>query len=245
MTHTSEATRTREENTPLPTNTRDLICRFQKLVFKIAHKVHQNTGGVLSMEDLVSWGYTGLLTAYKRFDPTINDRFVTFAYYRIRGAMYDACRQHAQVIGEQSTYEQAANEVMSAYAHVVHLSTQERSIEERLGMLGDIAGNLNVVYVLSQPPQQALRGQATPELSTLEHDQFVAGMRELVEGLNERTRALIEGYYFDQRTLSELSRELDCSVSWASRMHTRALRELREAIENDPHFEDLADAPCP
>jgi len=239
MVQTSEAKANRDITGPLPTDTLELIRRFQKLVYKVAHQVHRSTGGQLSIEDLVSWGFTGLLAAYERFDPEINARFLTFAYYRIRGAMYDACRRHAQVISQQTVYEQAANEVMRAYSHVVHLSAQERAIEERLGMLGDVAGDLNVVYVLSQPPQQALRGRETPALDALEQEQFDAKVRELLDGLSDRARAVIEGYYFEKRTLSEVAEAMGHSVSWASRMHARALKELRARVENEPEYEDL------
>ncbi|TXD32654.1 sigma-70 family RNA polymerase sigma factor [Lujinxingia vulgaris] len=239
MIQTSQAKATRDITGPLPDNTLELIRRFQKLVYKIAHQVHQSTGEELSFDDLVSWGFTGLLAAYERFDPEINSRFLTYAYYRIRGAMLDACRRHAQVVTQQSIYEQAANEVMQAYSHVVYVSRQERSIEERMDLLGDIAGELNLVYVLSQPPEQALRGRQTPALDAMEREQARQLVRELVAGLGDRERRLIEGFYFEKRTLSELAEELGYSISWASRAHVRVLKALRAKVEGESQFESL------
>lgn len=240
MIQTSQAKATRDITGPLPDDTLELIRRFQKLVYKVAHQVHHSTGEELSFDDLVSWGFTGLLAAYERFDPEINSRFLTYAYYRIRGAMLDACRRHAQVISQQSVYEQAANEVLQAYSHVVYVSRQERTIEERMDLLGDIAGDLNMVYVLSQPPEQALRGRQTPALDALEKEQDERLVRELVAELDERARVLIEGYYFEKRTLSELAEELGMSVSWASRMHARVLKELRARVEGESQYEALS-----
>ena len=43
----------------------------------------------------------------------------------------------------------------------------------------------------------------------------------------------MQGHYIDGRNFDELAAELGLSKSWASRMHTRALGRLREALSKE------------
>jgi len=62
------------------------------LVHSICRKIHARVGRCVEYDDLVGFGTTGLLEAADRFDPTVGVAFGTFAYYRVRGAVYDGMR---------------------------------------------------------------------------------------------------------------------------------------------------------
>ena len=62
------------------------------LVQAIARKVKRTLGGAIEVDDLVGYGRKGLVEAAERFDGRAGVAFTTFAYYRIRGAMYDGIR---------------------------------------------------------------------------------------------------------------------------------------------------------
>jgi RNA polymerase sigma factor for flagellar operon FliA len=51
--------------------------------------------------------------------------------------------------------------------------------------------------------------------------------------LSPRQRFLVRGFYFEGRSIDAMARELGISKSWASRLHTNALQELREALERE------------
>src|SRR5262245_18600760 len=72
--------------------TQRLIEQHLSLVQAIARKVKRTLGGAIDLEDLVGYGSKGLVEAAERFDPGHGVVFTTFAYYRIRGAMYDGLR---------------------------------------------------------------------------------------------------------------------------------------------------------
>ena len=62
------------------------------LVQGIARKVKRTLGAAIDLDDLVGYGRKGLVEAAERFDGRAGVAFTTFAYYRIRGAMYDGIR---------------------------------------------------------------------------------------------------------------------------------------------------------
>src|SRR5262252_2218784 len=72
-----------------------LVEQNLSLVEAIARKVKRTLGAsrsTIELEDLVAYGSKGLVEAAERFDPRHGVAFSTFAYYRIRGAMFDGLR---------------------------------------------------------------------------------------------------------------------------------------------------------
>jgi RNA polymerase sigma factor for flagellar operon FliA len=70
----------------------------------------------------------------------------------------------------------------------------------------------------------------SPE-DTLLAREMKARVAKALETLPERERALVRGHYIEGRRFDEIAVELGVSKSWASRMHSKALEQLREALE--------------
>src|SRR5512142_2648950 len=47
----------------------------------------------MDLDDLIAYGNIGLFEAAERFDPKVNANFLTFAHYRIKGAIFDGLRK--------------------------------------------------------------------------------------------------------------------------------------------------------
>ena len=66
-----------------------LIAENQALVRSIASTIARRLPPNVDTEDLIAYGQVGLAGAARDFDPGRGTSFATFAYYRIRGAIYD------------------------------------------------------------------------------------------------------------------------------------------------------------
>jgi RNA polymerase sigma factor for flagellar operon FliA len=58
----------------------------------IAARIHEKLPQSVHVEDLVSAGIVGLITAIDHFDPKLNVKLKTYAEYKIRGAILDSLR---------------------------------------------------------------------------------------------------------------------------------------------------------
>ena len=78
---------------------RQLVERHLGLVRAQASDIMRSSGLPTSIEfdDLVSFGTKGLIEAAQRFQPERGAAFPTFAYYRVRGAIYDGLRSFGWV----------------------------------------------------------------------------------------------------------------------------------------------------
>ena len=69
-----------------------LIMEHLPQVKLIARRIHERLPDSISLDDLVSTGIIGLISAIDRFDSSHNVKLKTYAEYKIRGAILDSLR---------------------------------------------------------------------------------------------------------------------------------------------------------
>jgi RNA polymerase sigma factor for flagellar operon FliA len=84
--------------------------------------------------------------------------------------------------------------------------------------------------VSCESPVQRPFGREGPESALLKSESIARLLAALSE-LPERERVLLRGRYFEGRSLDALATELGISKSWASRLYTQALAQLRKTLE--------------
>ena len=216
----------------------ELIERYEKLVYKVAHGIQRNLPEEVDIEDLIGWGYMGLLEAYERYDETKSTRFATYAYYRVRGAILDACPDPI-LDSRRRLADTGSNEVLNTYAHVVNSHRAQASLEDRLSQLSDVAGSLQMVYVLRDAPEVAFRPNGAPQARRLNRIDNAQAIRQAVEGLPDREKKVLEAMYFEGRSMTDIGESMGYSPSWVSRIHSRALERLGDRISGDEELADL------
>ena len=120
----------------------------QGLVRSLALKVHRGLPRRIELDDLIGYGQLGLVEAAREFDPARGTRFATFAYYRIRGAIYDGLakmtgmsRGHYQHV----RYERAATEILDESSS----GGASDDPQAELSWLRDVSRALAVVHLVS------------------------------------------------------------------------------------------------
>ena len=69
-----------------------LIIEFAPLIKFIAQKIAVRLPSNIEFDDLVSSGVIGLMDAIDKYDPTRDNKFKTYAEFRIRGSILDELR---------------------------------------------------------------------------------------------------------------------------------------------------------
>jgi RNA polymerase sigma factor FliA len=214
------------------------------LVHGIAAKLRGQLGKTMEPGDLVAYGTKGLIEAADRFDPTLGVAFSTFAYYRIRGAMFDGMRcmgwysrgdyarfradeRASQYLADAAAQEAAEQKVAAAPA-----ADQAAVLEAIADLLGGVAA-IHITSLEAAQDQPDDRFQAPDEAMT--KAEGGSRVRAALAALPDKERRLLELYYFADCSLEDAGQQLGLSKSWASRLHARAVRHLREALaEGEP-----------
>lgn len=216
-----------EGNPPEPDRARErLIEEHLYLVTALARKIKRSLPNHVPIEDLEGYGRLGLVESASRFDPGRGVLFKTFAYYRIRGAILDGVRKLAWFASEpigHVTFEASANAALEDMASEDTPLSGSPSLEDRIARVKVVVNETVVARLLAPGPDP---------LEQTEVNQAKALVRDLLSGLEDKERLLVEDYYFRNMTLEEAGERLGLSKSWACRLHARALQKLHKMCQS-------------
>jgi RNA polymerase sigma factor for flagellar operon FliA len=195
----------------------------------------------ISLEDLVSEGYVGLVQASHKFEEGRGVKFSTFATTRIRGAMMDSLRRDrplSRPMAEKIAKVASLTEHMAAkagreptqaeVARNLHLTPSKasevmRMRSLRLTSLDAQSEELHHEFADDEdsPEEQAIQTVLKQEL------------RGHVARLMPRDRDIINRIYWKRQRHSQVADDLGISESRVSQLQTRALSRLREMLSDD------------
>lgn len=212
----------------------ELVVQYLPYATSISTKVVKTLSSDVDFDDVLCNARLGLLEAAQRFDSKFGVDFKTFAYYRIKGAIYDGLRKTGWLprsLYSKIKFEQAANEYLETKYGPQHVAD---SFERELFEISDTVNSLASVYVMSLDAADDLEIEDKDANKDIEHRAEFHKIKDQVcgaiEALPDKERKLIKMYYFQNKTLEEIGEQLDLSKSWTSRLHARSLEMLFKKI---------------
>jgi RNA polymerase sigma factor FliA len=218
---------------PLTTNPNRLIEAYRSYSHAISADILKKLPSSVDRDDVIGAAELGLVEAAQNFDPSRGVLFKTFAYYRIRGAIYDALRKMGCLKGETKLhFEAGANEYMKDYATATSGEAASPSASYR--ELQQLTSSILTTYLVSV--DIANTEIADPNCVSAEEalvkSEACQQLKEALSQLPENNRRLIEEYYFHDATLEEIGGRLGLSKSWVCRLHAKSLEMLRELMSH-------------
>jgi RNA polymerase sigma factor FliA len=220
----------------------ELINQYIPYASSIANRVCQSLSSAVDYEEVLCNARLGLLEAAKRFDDTQDVDFKTFAYYRIKGAIYDGLRRSGwlpRTLYAKIKFEEAANDYMQNKALYNRDSeTGEKEKAEggkKENAVVETVNSLASIYIISLDASEDFEVEDPKAVNVEQRTEFMQvrkHMRNAIGTLPEKEKMLIMMYYFQNRTLEEVGERLGLSKSWTSRLHARALSLLFKRIRN-------------
>ena len=214
-----------------PEGLRKLVEGNLRFVVKEARKFE---GMGLDLLDLISEGNLGLIEAAKRFDPTRENKFLTYASWWVRQAIFHALAEHGSKIRLPQ----------KVAGHLVQLNRITHQLTQRLGRTVTVqeiaeAGNFSVeeverLQLLQQTTSTISTEQPIGEtdltvgdsqeqmvepsaMQTLDHEAFLQQMKAVLAGLSEKERRILVLHYGlenrEPMTLEQIGRSFEPPIS--------------------------------
>ncbi|NQW44004.1 MAG: FliA/WhiG family RNA polymerase sigma factor [Deltaproteobacteria bacterium] len=230
-----------------------LIIEYAPLIKFIAQKIAMRLPSNIEFDDLVSSGVIGLMDAIDKYDPTRDNKFKTYAEFRIRGAILDELRAQDWV---PRSVREKAKQLERAHVKLEHSLNRvptEDELTEELKVTKeeyyDLLNQVKSVSILSLDEAGSFNSSDRKSiLNLLESCKIPSPFAQLnlknvkgvvteaIENLPEKQRLVLSLYYYEDLNLKEIGEVLEVTESRVSQLHTQAILSLRRKLKN--HFDE-------
>jgi RNA polymerase sigma factor for flagellar operon FliA len=205
-----------------------LVEQHIDLVRSIAGKLVRRVSTSVELEDLIAFGREGLVRAAERYDPERGVAFSTFAYYRVRGAIFDGLRRMGpRPLAPRQLFEEHADAYLEQLGGEPAPPTAAAAADRLAGAISDLA----VAWAIRADAEEASCDHSIPDPETVaERKEQLSVVQKGMARLPEPERQLLELMYFEGEGVVAAGERLGLSKGWASRLHARALARLKQEI---------------
>jgi RNA polymerase sigma factor for flagellar operon FliA len=228
---------------PLSADVREqLILEHLPQVKLIARRIHERLPVSVSLDDLISTGVLGLISAIDRYDASHDVKLKTYAEYKIRGAILDSLRgldwaprqqrrrakmiESAIAVLEQRLQRTPSEDEIAKELDLAVAEYQEWLSEVRgltLGSLENAGGE--------EEGRDLLRYLADSEedwpSNLFEKSELVRILAEAIDRMPYIEKTVLSLYYYEEMTLREIAKIVDLHESRISQLKSQAILRLR------------------
>lgn len=222
-----------------------LILEHLPQVRLIARRIQERLPENISLDDLISTGVIGLISAIDNFDPKHNVKLKTYAEYKIRGAILDSLRgldwaprqkrKKAKLI--EAAIAAAEQRVKRAPLEEEIAAQLQLTVEEYRGWLVEIRGlNFgNVEYASGETGRDLLQYVADRDdqlpSKLFERAELERLLAEAIRNMPPMEQTVLSLYYQEELTLREIAEIVDLHESRISQLKSQAILRIRSHVE--------------
>ncbi len=225
----------------------EIIIEYAPLIKYIAQKIASRLPSNVELDDLISCGVIGLMDAIEKFDPGRDNKFKTYAEFRIRGAILDelraqdwvprSVREKAKLVertysrlestlGRPATDEEMCKELNMAQDEFYDLLNKAKSISVL---------NIDDSATFSRGDKKLMaglmeNGRNSNPVTAVSYKNSREKIKESISLLPEKQRLVLSLYYYEDLNLKEIGQVLDVTESRVSQLHTQAIIKLRAKL---------------
>lgn len=221
-----------------------LILEHLPQVRLIARRIQERLPESISLDDLVSTGVLGLISAIDNFDPGHNVKLKTYAEYKIRGAILDSLRGLDWAPRQKRRKAKQIEAAIATAEQKLQRTPAEDEISLELGItineyhdwLVEIRG-LNVAsleYAGGEQGKDMLHylpdtGENLPS-TLLERSELERLLAASIDVIPEIERTVLSLYYQEELTLREIAQVVNLHESRISQLKSQAILRLRSQM---------------
>ena len=246
----------------LETNTKKLsvsqrnkiIVEYIPMIRCVARKIASRLPAHIDHEDLISNGVIGLMDAIKKYDSARNNKFKTYAEFRVRGAILDALRSQDWIPRSIRDKTKKINKVTKELEQKYSRSPKSTEIAKALNITiekyHEILKETNKVNMVSIDESLFFsKTDKTSVLTILENKNSSFNIvnkksvqkiiTNAIEELPERQRMVLSLYYYEEFNLRKIGQILKVTESRVSQLHAQAIERLKIKLVHQIKEEEL------
>lgn len=225
----------------------EIIIEYAPLIKFIAMKIASRLPSNIELDDLISCGVIGLMDAIEKFDPSRDNKFKTYAEFRVRGAILDELRAQDWV---PRSIREKAKLVEKSYAKLeselgrpatdeemcVELNCTQEEFHDLLNKAKSVSLlNIDDSSTFNRGDKKLMAGlmeesRSSNPFSAVSYKNSRDKIKEGIMSLPEKQRLVLSLYYYEDLNLKEIGQVLDVTESRVSQLHTQAIMKLKTKL---------------
>lgn len=223
-----------------------LILEHMGQVRLIARRIHGRLPETVGLDDLVSTGVLGLISAIDHFDPSRHIHLKSYAEHRIKGAILDSLRRLDWAPRQQRKHAKQIDAAIAAAEQHLHRLPTEQEVAAELHLTVDryhqwqvdVSG-VNLARLESAKSDEPGKGdllrfisgdpQQSPS-ALLERSELQRALAAAISGIPAIEKTILSLYYQDELTLREIAKIAGLHESRISQLRAQAILRLRAAM---------------
>jgi RNA polymerase sigma factor FliA len=245
-----------EVNKITPAQKDKLIIEYAPLIKFVAQKIAARLPSNIELDDLISSGVIGLMDAIDKYDSSRDNKFKTYAEFRIRGAILDELRAQDWVPRSVRDKAKMLDKTVVALEIALGRNPTDEEIADKLAIsvneLHELVNDVRPVSVVSideAPTFSSVDKKSILNIldgckfnnpqSSLDIKFLKDIITKAIEELPERQRLVLSLYYYEDLNLKEIGRVLRVTESRVSQLHAQAIMRLRAKLNSSFQNRDL------
>ena len=231
------------------------IIKYLPHVKRIVQRIAVYLPQSVEIDDLLNVGVIGLIQAIERYDPSRDNKFMTYAAFRIRGAVLSELRSRDHI---SRTNRRKVRELEKTYLKLEqkkggdvedHEVVKEMEISfeqfykikqmsnisfislEEMGYSSDNKRDSLTEMFINNRDENALNQTGIKEVKV--------AIAKTIEELPEKEKLVISLYYMDELTMKETGKVLGITESRVSQLHSKAIIRLRAKLRRIKLVEEM------
>lgn len=232
-----------------------IIDKYASLVRFIAEKIAARLPASVELDDLISSGVIGLMDAIKKYNPKMENKFKTYAEFRIRGAILDELRAQDWVprsvrdkakklerayqrlereLERHPTEDEVARELSLSRDEYHQYLDDVKSVSlvslEELAQFHNSLDRKNLYNLYQQ-------SKSVSPFTALTSKKMKNVILEAINSLPEKQKLVLSLYYYEELNLKEIGQVLAVTESRVSQLHSSAIVRLKMKLKK--HMKDI------
>jgi RNA polymerase sigma factor for flagellar operon FliA len=208
------------------------IKKYAPLVKRIAYQIVSRLSANVEVDDLIQEGMTGLLDALQRYKPQPNLSFEVYAKTRIRGAIYDSCRQNDVLPRHQRDQLTALEKATRSLEQKLGRAPDDHEIAEAAGLTLDeyfsALGTMVNLMPLDELPENMMPMEHNVDpMQHLSMKQVAATLEQALKILPKNEQLVMSLHYQEELAFKDIASVLNLTPGRVSQIHSQAMVRIR------------------
>lgn len=231
-----------------------LVENYLPMIQCIARRISSRLPANIQYNDLISSAVIGLMDAIQKYDPSRNNKFKTYAEFRVRGAILDALRAQdwtpRSIRDKAKRIDRVTKTLEQKFSRPPNeqeiAEALEVSLEEYHSMLNQTK-EVNIVSIdessifnhTDKHSVLKMLEESDSSIRQINKKSLNKVIVDAIKELPERQRIVLSLYYYEEFNLKKIGQILKVTESRVSQLHTQAIERLKYKLVNKIEKQEL------